>query len=203
MAKKYNTRYEYITEKPVDWIAQFADSEAKKIADKHNISIDEIKNAGRLENILDIVERKKKLTVESKVIQYRQMVGLDLVNNIEKEALKEVKASRIALSSRDNVGQNDTKLFDNIKQYVSHIINNRNGAIPTPAILEQIENYMNVDKDWLRNNYTELEKIINATKENFKPETYHEFQASDLARTDNPSKGEKEPPLFMPPTTTS
>lgn len=285
MSKKYNNRYEYITERQVDWIADFAQKEGEKLVKSNNILPEELKNAGYYENILDIVERKKKISVQSKVEQYRIMVGLDLIDNIEKEGAgiidkaaskkdlevgqiwsgfqngdlgeEEVfaiivecepqqivarffvgdkgyggvvasrksfnkqfpyfkgkvadpknstpveffskKASRISLSIRDKIAQVAPDQIENIKQYVSQIIKNRNGAIPIPAILEQLENYMKIDSDWLREHYEEIEKIIVDAKTQFEPQKYNNIQMNELARTDEP-KAEKEPPLFAPPT---
>jgi hypothetical protein len=202
MSKRYDTRYEYMTEKKADWLSDFADDEAKKLAQQNNMSVDELKTAGRMDNILDIVERRKKQSVADKVQSYRELVGLDLITNLEKEGGKEISASRMPLSLRDKFAQNtdQKQLMDNIKQYVDEVIKNRNGIVATPALLEQLEHYMRLDKEWLRTNYEAIEKIIEDARNQFNPQTYNELPISDLARTDDPSKGEnREQPLFLPP----
>lgn len=199
---KYNTRYDYVRENMSSWLKDFADKEGEKVAKQNNINPDELKNAGYMENILDIVNRKKKITVDAKVQELRERVGLDLLDNLEKEGTKEVRASRISLSIRDKVAQTDadpSKLLENINQYVSQVIANRNGSIATPALLDQIEHYMNVDKNWLRANYEQIEKLIKDAREKFHPEVYNDLSINDLARTDDPSKGEKEQAPFLPP----
>lgn len=193
-------------EKLVGWLANFAEQLGDKIAQDNNIDPQELKNAGYMDNILDIVNRKKQISVEEKVAKYRELVGLDLVNNIEKEGgkKKEVTASRISLSIRDKVAQSaagQQGLLDKVKQFVDQVIRNRNGSIATPAILEQLENYIKVDKEWLREHLEQIEGMIAHARKEFRPETYNELPINDLARTDEPSRGEKEAPPFLPPAT--
>lgn len=190
------------SEKLVGWLANFADTLGDKIAKDNNIDPQELKNAGYMDNILDIVNRKKKVSVEEKVAKYRELVGLDLVDNLEKEGGKEVTASRICLSFRDKVAQTaENQLMERVKQFVEQVIKNRNGSIATPAILEQLENYIKVDKEWLRGHLEQIEKIIAQAREGLQPEIYNELPVNDLARTDEPAKGEKEAPPFLPPAT--
>jgi len=198
---KYKNRHEYMTENTVDWLKDFADKQGEKIAKDNNIDPQELKNAGYIDNILDIVNRKKKTSVEEKVAKYRELVGLDMVDNIEKEGGKEVMASRISLSIRDKVAQsvgNDQQLMEKINQFIDQIITNRNGFIATPAILDQLESYK-VDKEWLREHLEQIESMVANARKKFQPEMYNELPISDLARTDEPSKGEKEAPPFLPP----
>lgn len=231
------------SEKLVGWLANFAD----KLGDKNsNISPQEHKNAGHIENILDIVNRNKKTSVDAKVEEYRRLVGLDFIDSIEKEGRKEANkeamakkpfeigqlwsgiqdnpetdpkvstptdffnpknASRMVISIRDKVAQderNDGLKMDKIKQYIGEVIRNRNGAIATPAILDQLENYMKadkVDKEWLRRNLEQIEGLISNARAEFHPNQNNEIPVNELARTDNPSRGEKEAPLFLPPAT--
>jgi hypothetical protein len=191
-------------EKLVGWLANFAEQLGDKIAKDNNIDPQELKNAGYMDNILDIVNRKKKVSVEEKVAKYRELVGLDFVDNIEKEGGKEVTASRITLSIRDKVAQGvggEQQLLDRVKQFIEQVIRNRNGSIATPAILDQLENYIKVDKEWLREHLEEIEAMVARTRKQFHPETYNELPVNDLARTDDPSRGEKEAPPFLPPAT--
>jgi hypothetical protein len=206
---KYKTRHDYVRENTVDWLKDFADKQGEKIAKDNNIDPAELKNAGYMDNILDIVNRKKQVSVEEKVAKYRELVGMDAVENMAKEGgnePKQVTASRISLSIRDKVAQEeadparDKKLMDNIKQYVDQIVVNRNGSIATPAILDQLESYMKVDKEWLREHLEQIEDMVAGAREKVLPET-HELPINELARTDEPSKGEKEAPPFLPPAT--
>ncbi len=202
MSNKYDTRYEYMKEKTIGWLVDFADKEGEKLAAQNGIDPSELKKANYMDNILDIVNRKKKQSVSEKVQHYRELVGLDMVMNMEKEGVKEVVASRMPLSLRDKTAQNvDLKqTMGNIKQYVNEVMKNRNGAIATPALLEQIENYMNLDKGWLRANYEIIENAIEEARKSFHPQTYNDLPINDLARTDDPSKGEnKEQSQFLPP----
>lgn len=198
---KYNSRHEYMTENMVDWLKDFADKQAEKIAKDSNIDPKDLKNAGYMDNILDIVNRKKKVSVEEKVAKYRELVGLDLIDNtnIEKEGGREVTASRIVLSFREKAANEEQQTMDNIKQYVDQIIKNRNGSIATPAILDQLEQYMKVDKEWLREREEAILDIINKAREGFQPQHYNDVQVDQLTRTDDPSRGEKEAPPFLPP----
>lgn len=204
--KKYQNRYDYMSEKTVDWLKDFANKQGEKLLKDTNVNPDELKNAGRIENILDIVNRQKKVSVDEKVQKYRQLVGLDLIDSIEKEGGKEIIASKIPLSIRDKFANDEldhNDIIQKIKQYVSQVITNRNGSIATPAIIEQIEKYIRVDKDWLRKHYDEIEQIIDNAKKGFTPKVYNELKVNDLARTDDPSKGDKEQPLFLPQTSSS
>lgn len=197
---------EKASENLVGWLKNFADELGDKIAKDNNIEPQDLKNAGYMDNILDIVNRKKKVSVEEKVAKYRELVGMDIVENIAKEGgneIKQVTASRISLSIRDKVAQNaggDQKL-DSVKQFIEQVIRNRNGSIATPAILDQLENYIKVDKEWLRDHLEQIEGMVAGAREQFHPETYNELPINDLARTDEPSKGEKEAPPFLPPAT--
>jgi len=199
MKRDGNDKY---SEKLVGWLANFADQVGNKLAKDNNIDPQELKNAGYIDNILDIVNRQKKISVEEKVAKYRELVGLDFIDSIEKEGGKEVTASRIVLSIRDKVAQgagNDQQLLDKIKQFVEQVIKNRNGSIATPAILDQLENYIKVDKEWLREHLEQIEEMVANERKQFHPETYSDLPVKDLARTDDPSKGEKEQPPFLPP----
>ncbi len=196
------SKHEKVTEKLVGWLANFADREVDKLAQQNNININEFKNANYMENILDIVNRKKKTSVDEKVAKYREMVGLDLVDTLEKEGGKAVVASRISLSIRDKIAQDmgdgQKQLLDKVKQYIAQVVQNRNGAIVTPAIIDQLADYLKVDEEWLRNHYEEIKQMVEGAKEEFKPQTYNEVSVNDLARTDESSK-DKEPPPFLPP----
>ena len=188
------------SEKLVGWLANFADDLGDKLAKDNNIDPQELKNAGYMDNILDIVNRKKKVSVEEKVAKYREMVGLDLVdNNISKEGGREVTASRVVLSFREKCANQDQKLMEQIKDYVEHIIKNRNGSIATPAILDQLEHYMKVDKEWLREREDTILDCVEKARAKFQPEHYNDIQVDQLTRTDDPSKDEKEAPPFLPP----
>lgn len=200
-----SNKYEKSSEKLVGWLANFADQQAKKQA---SASLDE-KSAGYMDHILNIVNRNKTNSVEAKVDELRQRVGLDLIeNNIEKsggnEEPKKATASRRPLSIRDKVATsaNDATL-DKVKDYITQVIFNRNGAVATPAIYEQLVNYMNVDKDWMLANSDALEKIVNEAREKFTPKSYHDAPVNELARTDDPSRGDREPPPFLPPASPS
>ncbi len=198
--KTYSTRHEYMTENTVDWLKSFADSEGEKLAKQNNIDPGELKNAGYMDNILSIVERKKKQSVADKVQHYRELIGLDLLDNLEKEGGKEIIASRMSLSIRDKVAQDQKQIFDTIRQYVDEVMKNRNGVVATPALLEQFENYMKLDKEWLRQNYKAIEDIISSSRNKFQPKDYKTLNINELARTDDPSKGEtKEPTPFTNP----
>jgi hypothetical protein len=191
------------SEKLVGWLANFADQVGDKIAKDNNIDPQELKNAGYMDNILDIVNRKKKISVEEKVSKYRELVGLDLIDSIEKEGGKEVTASRISISIRDKIATSEQQITDNIKQFIEQVIKNRNGSIATPAILDQLENYIKIDKEWLRAHLEQIENIIAKSREQFHPEAYDEPPINDLARTDDPVRGEKEAPPFLPPASSS
>lgn len=199
----YRNRYDYMKENTVGWLKDFADKEGEKLATQNGIDPNELKRANYMDNILDIVNRKKQTSVEEKVAKYRELVGLDLItNNIEKEGGKEVVASRVRLSLRDKVGQamDHNQVMGDIKQYVDEVIKNRNGIVATPALLDQLEHYMKLDKEWLRANYEVIEKLIEDARKAFHPQTYNELPINDLARTDDPSKGEnQEPAPFLPP----
>lgn len=200
---KYNSRHQYMTENMVDWLKDFADKQAEKIASENEITPQDMKNANYMENILDIVNRKKKMSVESKVQHYRELVGLDMIDNLEKEGGREVTASatRIVLSFREKTADKDEQMMEKIRQYVFDVVRNRNGAIATPAILDQIEHYMQLDKEWLRERQDVILGDIEKAKAEFQPHNYNDIQAEQLARTDEPSRGEKEQPLFLPPAT--
>lgn len=210
--KRDNYKY---SEKLVGWLGSFADQQAERLAKSNNIDINELKNAGRIENILDIVNRKKQTSVEEKVAKYRELAGLDLIDTIEKsgnddaenkEAATKV-SRRISLSIRDktaqSIEQDDKKKLNDIKQFIGQLVHNRNGTIATPAIIEQLEHFMKLNKEWLREHYEELTKVIDKIKDNFKPQLDDELSINDLVRTDEPSRGEKEPPPFLPPASTS
>lgn len=206
------SKHEKVSEKLVGWLASFADQMGNKIVKDNNLTPEELKNANHLENILDIVKRNKKISVDDKVAQYRQLVGLDLMDSLEKEGNgnmpnKEAhtkKLSRMPLSIRDKIAQNismdQQQIMDKVRQYVEQVIKNRNGAIATPAILEQLEDYIKVDKDWLREHYSEIESIVENARKAFFPQSYHNAPINDFARTDDPQKSDKEAPLFLPPT---
>jgi hypothetical protein len=180
-----------MTENTVDWLKDFANTEGEKLAQQNGINPDELKTANRMDNILDIVNRKKKISVEEKVRSYRELVGLDMMDKIEKEGGQEAKtASRISLSIRDKIAQDLNQTMNDTKQYVNEVVKNRNGAIATPAILEQLEHYMKLDKDWLRTNYEAIEKVIDDARTAFKPTDYSDHSVHDLARTDDQNKGE-------------
>jgi altronate dehydratase len=203
LSKKYNSRHEYVSERMVDWLADFADKEGGNLIKNHSITQEDIKEAGHIENILQIVHRQKKQSVEDKVMHYRQLVGLDQLNAIEKEGeqdgKKEVVASRLPLSIRDKIAQQDAnKIIEQMKEYIGQIIKNRNGAIATPAIFDQLGTYFQVDKDWLREHYDMLQQIIDKVKKDFQPTTYNAIPVDQLAKTD-PINKEKEPPLFAQP----
>ena len=197
------SKHEKSSEKLVGWLANFADSVGEKIAKDNNIDPQELKNAGYMDNILDIVNRKKKVSVEEKVAKYRELVGLDMVDNIEKEGGKEVTASRIVLSIRDKVAQDtDKQLMDRVNQYIEQVVKNRDGSIATPAILEQLINYIKVDEEWLRAHFEQIKQTIERAKQDVMSQRQNvELPVNDLARTDDPSKGEKEAPPFLPPAT--
>jgi hypothetical protein len=213
---KYYSRYEYITERTADWLTEFAKDQAKEIATKNNI---DPKKADVLHNILDIVKNNKKTALEEKIEGYRQSVGLSQLADIAKEGnnipnnKEAMKATRILLSIRDKIAeeeiveQEDPKelqaALDKINQFVVRVIENRNGSIATPAILEQLKDYVGIDNDWLRKHYSEVEKIIESAKNNFKPQEYNDLQVGDLARTDEPNKNDKEAPIWQPPPTTN
>lgn len=197
-------KHEKVTENLVGWLKNFADREGEKLIKENNLTAAEIKNADYLENILDIVNRKKKTSVEEKVAKYREMVGLDLVNTLEKEGGKAITAStRIPLSIRDKIAQSvsddQKQLLDKVKQYIAQVVQNRNGAIVTPAIIDQLADYLKVDEEWLRNHYEEIKQMVESAKQEFQPQTYNEVSVNDLARTDESAK-DKEPLLFQPPT---
>lgn len=209
---KYDSREYYITERMAPWLENFADDLAKTNNDKPE------KNANTLTNILDIVNGNKKSALEQKIEHYRQLVGLDQLANLAKEGNNETdgkeaspkQSTRIPLSLRDKVAQDkiqdkaqDSKeqqmVMDKITQFVSQVIQNRNGAIATPAILEQLENYLDIKDEWLREHYDDVEKIIQAAKSNFKPQQYKDLQVKELARTDEPNKDKEAPPIWQPP----
>src|SRR5690242_16722559 len=98
---KRNNNYQYIApENMVGWLANFAD----RFGYQNNITPDELaKDAGnRLDNILTIMERNKASSVEAKVQKYRELVGMDAIEAIQKESKQEAQktASRISLSIR-------------------------------------------------------------------------------------------------------
>lgn len=188
-------------ENTVGWLKDFADKEGEKIAKQNGIDPNELKKANYMDNILDIVNRKKKTSVDEKVAKYRELVGLDLVMNIEKEGGKEIVASCMKLSSRHkNAQQMDHRqTMDDIKQYVDQVIKNRNGIVATPALLDQLEHYMGLDKDWLRANYEVVEKIIEDSRKKFQPQDYNELSINDLARTDDRSQDEESAPFLQGP----
>lgn len=199
---KYNTRREYMTENTVDWLKDFADKQGEKVAKDNNINPQEFKNAGYMENILDIVNRNKHISVEEKVARYRELAGLDLVENLEKEGGKEIVASHITLSIRDKIAKNpdeDNQLKDQIKQYIDQVIKNRNGSIAVPAILDQLNNYLKIDTEWLRAHLEEISQMVDQARRQVISCERPELLINDLARTDEPNKGEKEAPPFLPP----
>lgn len=198
------------SEKLVGWLSNFADKFGEKVIKDNNINPQELKNAGYMDNILDIINRNKKISVEEKVAKYRELVGLDLVENLEKEGeqntnkqASEKTASRIMLSIRDKTAQQavaDQNLNDRIKQYIEQVVRNRDGAIATPAIVEQLHNYLKVDAEWLRIHFDEIKQIVDSAKQQVSSNRQQpELPINDLARTDEPSKGEKEAPPFLPP----
>lgn len=188
-----------MSENMVDWLKDFADKQGEKIATDNNINPQELKNAHYMDNILDIVNRKKKTSVEEKVAKYREMVGLDIVENISKEGGREVTASRVVLSFREKIANEEQQLMDRVNQYVGQIIKNRNGSIATPAILDQLEHYLKVDKEWLRERQDAILDAIKKAREEFQPQHYNnDVQVDQLTRTDDP-KGDKEAPPFLPP----
>lgn len=198
------------SEKLVGWLSNFADKFGEKVIKDNNINPQELKNAGYMDNILDIINRNKKISVEEKVAKYRELVGLDLVENLEKEGeqntnkqASEKTASRIMLSIRDKTAQQavaDQNLNDRIKQYIEQVVRNRDGAIATPAIVEQLHNYLKVDAEWLRIHFDEIKQMVDSAKQQVSSNRQQpELPINDLARTDEPSKGEKEAPPFLPP----
>lgn len=197
----YKTRYEYTQEKMVDWLEQFANDQGTKKG-----APEPAKEAGFMDKMKSILDRGKASTVESKVENYRKMVGLDMIGDLEKageqentnkEAEKTVTASRPPLSIRDKTAQQQEpkQLLNNIKEFVTQVIHNRNGAIATPAILEQLEHYLKLDKEWLRNNYEDIEKIIEQVRQEFHPKVYDDASIQELTRTDDPMKEKESPPI--------
>jgi hypothetical protein len=202
MSKKYNTRYEYTTERLVNWLSDFADKQGQKILQDESLYP---KSANYTDNILNIINRKKNQTIEEKVAHYRELVGLDQLEKIEKEGEQEQHktASRFLLSMRDKIAQENTvmdskQLMEKIKEYVVSIVKNRNGVIAMPAIIEQLEHYMKVDREWMIEHYEEIESIITQAKKDFSPQEYDTLSVDMLTKSDN--RVEKEPPLFVPPT---
>jgi len=213
---KYNNRYEYITEKLSSWLVDFADSEAEKIAKQNNLNVEDIKSAGYMDSITNIMNRKKINSVEGKVQDYREAVGLDLVSNIEKsgeqDASKEVLA---ALSIRDKIAKEeqsdvietneisneDKEKLEDIKKFVSKLIENRNGSIATQAILEQIKEFViDEDETWMLDHDGEIEAAIKGAKEKFTPKSYGDISIDELTKTDGQSKNEApEERLFQAP----
>lgn len=112
------------------------------------------------------------------------------------------KASFGPLSIRHKVAQSVNPMTD-IKQFVSQVIQNRNGSVATPAIFEQMEKYLKLDKEWLRQNYEEIKKIIDKAHQDFTPQIYNNTNIDELARTDDPDKGKAEPTPFQPPATST
>lgn len=190
-------------ENMVGWLKHFADRYAEKNDIKpEELTQEQVKDAGtRLDNILTIMERNKVSTVEAKVQRYRELVGLDMVDSLQKESNQETEktASRTPLSIRDKIAQQQDgeKTMANIKQYIADVIKNRNGTIATPAILEQLENYLQIDREWLRNNYEDLKSIIEKTRKEFHPQQYRDVSVEDLTRTDDQgqSKEKEAPPI--------
>lgn len=175
MANNKDDKYEYEgSQRLSGWLRNFADSEAPKYAKDDT-------TANRLENILDIVGRQKKVSVEERVKHYRELVGLDMLDKIEKEGGREVVAKYIKLSQFDIVNNDN---LARVKQYVEQLVKNRNGYIAGPAIFEQLKSFLRLSDDWLHENYEQVEKIINDTKQSFQPHTYGGPSTSDLARTE-------------------
>lgn len=213
---KYTTRYQYFTEKKVDWLNDFANKQGEKLAEL-GVDIDSIKNANHMDNILDIMNKQKKISVDQKVMEYRRLVGMDLLDAMEKAGTdsidtKEIKAksaslSKFSLSIRDKSAQHigdENDILDRVKQYVTQVIKNRDGSITMPAILDQLHTYLKIDTDWLRTNVEEIKKLINHEKNQIAANKHEsDVFINDLARTDDPSRGEKEQPLFMPPANTA
>ena len=119
------------------------------------------------------------------------------------EAFSEKMASRVVLSIRDKVAQDvnkDHQLLEKARQYIDQVIKNRDGSIAMPAIIEQLNNYLKIDTSWLREHIEEIKKIIDNAKQQVASQRQQpELQINDLARTDDPSRGEKEAPPFLPP----
>lgn len=107
------------------------------------------------------------------------------------------QASRASLSIRDKTAQqqDDKQLMTNIKEFVTDVIQNRNGAVATPALFDQIEDYLKVNKEWLRNNFDDVNTIIEKARKQFHPKTYNDVSVHDLTRTDDPMKDKEPPPI--------
>ena len=185
----------------VGWLSNFADKYGEKIAKDNNIDPNELKTASHQDNILAIVERNKKTQVQAKVDKYRMLVGLDdvLNNKIEKagenETAKTTTASRRPLSIRDKVASSEE---DAIAQFIDQVVRNRNGNIATPAIIEQLQTYLKIGKEWLQENYDKVVSMVEKARKDNVFEEKKELPVSELA-TDQ-TKIEKEPALFSPPT---
>ena len=196
---KITRQSEAPTERLVGWLRHFADQEA----DKHGVpEVTQDKEAHHLDNILNVLNRNKKQSVEEKVAKYRELVGLDLVNtidNIEKEG--EGKFASIALSIHAKQASNKYSM-DDIKEYIKDIIANSNGTISAPALSEQLHKLLGLDQDWLNTNQKEIMSCIDKEREAFRPKEYEVISVHELSRTDEPNKNEKEPPLFAPPNKT-
>ncbi len=175
MANKRDDDREYMNSPLVGWLSNFADREAAKYANDTS--------SNKIESILDIVGRNKKTSVEEKVAQYRELAGLDMVDKIEKEGGREITASYIKLSQFD-APMNSNEDMDRIKQYVESIVKNRNGHIATPAIFEQLGDFLGLGKDWLHENYEQVERVIESVKNAFQPEQYAGLSPMDLARNE-------------------
>jgi hypothetical protein len=196
--KKLSKYYEKYQERLANWLSNFADQYARR-NNITEVKTEEPKKASYMENILDVMNKNKKTAIETRIEDLRQRVGLDMLDSIEKsgendennkEATK--KAAYMPLSIRDKIAQSDP--MQDVKQFVNQIIANRNGAMSTPAIFEQLEKFLKLDKEWLRENYDEIKGVIDEAHKSFVPKTYNNIAIDELARTDDPGKDQKEPP---------
>ena len=186
--------FEYIRERTSDWLTDFvkerATSELKTVeADK--------KSADYLSNILDVVSKNKFNSIEAKIEDLKRRVGVNMIS-IEKSAdeqgVAEKTASVMPLSIRHKVAidenSGDKLKLDAIKIYISETIENRNGHITTPALLDMVSNMFSLNHEWLEDHLDEIKNMITKAFKEFSPKHYKSnISPSALAKSDKLTSG--------------
>lgn len=178
MYKPYKTRHEIITERQVSWLQRFAEQEAPK-------HIEPVKQAQM--NILDIAAANKKIALEAKVEELRERAGLNLMNKIEKEGGSEVKkeASKRYISLRAKIAElSDQEKINQTKEYIEHLVVNRNGYIDTYAILGLLNEQLGIEDEWIKDHKDQLIEIIDAAKKSHTVQEYAKPSPAELAKNE-------------------
>lgn len=100
-------------------------------------------------------------TVEAKVEELRQRVGLDAVRSMTKEA-------SIVKSASQEGGSSEDKVISEMKAYIAGLVDLRRGGIELLPIMHDLRDRFQEHKDLIRDNVNELEEYATKRLEKFK-----------------------------------